>query len=246
MLFDRLWHEVKLAWKTLLVAPLLAAAPVGLIVALQRVHGENPAHALLAGIEMLLPVAAGVMVATTVAHDDALELHLTTPRPYDRTAMLRVLVIAGWTALLAAAATAGASWRGVLDEPSFAQAVSAPVRALVTELVWLAPLLWLVGIGLCLGMLTKSRTASGALLGGIWLLDILSTGVIMQTSWLRPFLLFPTTLVIYPASAVSRADFDTYWLNTRFGLLAMALALLPLGWLLLRNSEALLKGATEE
>ena len=246
MLFDRLRHEVKLAWKTMLLAPMLAAAPVGLIAALQRVHGENPAHVLLAGIEMLLPIAAGVMVAATVAHDDALELHLTTPRPYDRTTMLRLLVIAGWTALLAALATAAVARLGLLREPPFARLVSPLARVPLTELVWLAPLLWLVGAGLCLGMLTKSRTAGGALLGGIWLLDILSTGVIAQTSWLRPFLLFPATLVIYPASAVSRADFDTYWLNTRFGLLAMALALLPLGWLLLRNSEALLKGATEE
>jgi hypothetical protein len=247
MPLDRVRYELKLAWKTMLLLPLALLVAVALLVLVQRfVAHQSSERLLLATVEMLLPTAAGIMVATTLAHDDALELHLTLPRSYARTGLLRVLVLTGWCACLACVVLAAIMLLGIVPLPPFAASVSPPVEMALVQLVWLSPMLWLVAAGLCLALATKSRTASGALLGGIWLLDLLFVGVLVQTAWLRPFLLFPATFVIYPASLVSRASFDAYWLTTRFELLGMAAVLLPLGWLMLRDYEGLLKGVSEE
>lgn len=246
MSLDRMHYELKLAWKMLVLAPLMLLAPLALFVVAQHFLLQNPAHVLLAAIEMMLPLAAGVLGATTLAQDPMLELHLTAFWPYRATGMLRLLLIVVWIACLALLATGGIGALHLLYLPAFSSSVAPLIRLVLVQLVWLAPLTWMVTVGLCLGLLTRSRTASGALIGGIWLLDIVFAGVITQTGWLHPVLLFPATLVIFPASAVSRADFNTYWLSTRFELLGTALVLLALGWLLLQNTEGLLQGATDE
>ena len=58
----------------------------------------------------------------------------------------------------------------------------------------------------------------------------------INTGWLRPVFLFPTTL---------KPDID-FWLTNRFEVLGAALLLLLLGCLLLRSPEGLLKGSSEE
>jgi hypothetical protein len=107
---------------------------------------------------------------------------------------------------------------------------------LVGQLTWLAPLFWFVAVGLCLALLIRSRSASGALVGGIWIIETIFYGYFAYTDWLRPVFLFPTTL----------APSINFWLTDRFELLGTAMVLLPLGWLLLHNSEALLQGAAGE
>jgi|GEM_PF-929645 hypothetical protein len=243
---DRLRYEVKLAWKPLVLMPLLLTAPITLLVIIEHFTRESPAHVLLGAIEMLLPIAGGVLVATTIAQDAMLELHLSFPRTYQRTGMLRLLMILIWIALLSWLAISGDALFGQLALPTFADTISPIVRFLLIQLIWLAPLMWLGSVGFCVALLVKSRSAGGALLGGVWLLDILFVGNIAGTTWLRPLLLFPTTLLIFPANLVSRSYFETYWLTTRFELLAMALVFFIIGRLLLQNTESLLKGATEE
>jgi hypothetical protein len=247
MSLDRVRYEIKLAAKALGLTPLALLAPVGLLVLAQHVvlH-QSSGHVLLASVEMLLPTAASVIVTATLAHDAAAELQLSMPRPYHTTGMLRLALISGWMACLAALTLGGMDVFRLLYVPRFAQASAPWVVALLAQLLWLAPLAWMVGVGLCLALLTTSRTASGALIGGIWLLDVLFVGTLAQTVWLRPFLLFPATLVLFPATDARRADVITYWLDTRLELLAMAAALLVVGWLLLHDTEGLLKGATEE
>jgi len=66
----------------------------------------------------------------------------------------------------------------------------------------------------------------------------------MLTPWLRPVLLFPTTLVI-PPTVIPQYWYDV-WLSNRFELIATGLVLLPIGWLLLHNSEGLLKSMSED
>ncbi|MGH2518106.1 MAG: hypothetical protein ACRDHP_20880 [Ktedonobacterales bacterium] len=246
MSLDRIRYELKLNRKVLLLAPALAIVPVIALVIMQHVLRQDSARVALAGLEMLLPLAGGVTVAGTCAGDAALELHLTTLHPYSATGMLRVLLIFCWVACMAMAGLAILALANLLRLPTFAASYSPLVRALALQLLWLAPFVWLGGVGLCLALLTRSRSASGTLLGGLWLLNVLFVGTIAQTIWLRPVLLFPATLVIFPATAVSRADFGIYWLTTRFELLGTGLVLFMLGWLLLHNAESLLKGASEE
>ncbi len=243
--FDRLRYEVKLAGKALIVAPVLALAPAALLVVLDHFLAQSPAHVLLAAVEMLLPIAAGVIAATALASDAALELHLSTPRTFECTSLLRLLLIVVWTSCLSWLTFSIALALQQFELPAFARTASPLVRAALLQLVWLVPLLWLVTAGLAIALLTKSRSASGALLAGIWLLDTIFVGVIAQTAWLRPFLLFPATLLLFPAAGVSRTDFITYWLDTRIELMGMALVLLMLDWLLLRDAEGLLQGVSE-
>ena len=244
---DRLRYELQLAWKTMLLAPLLMTAPILLLALLQHVYlRQDATRILLAGIEMLLPMAAGIMVATTVAHDTQLELHLTLLRPYRTTSALRIVLLTLWVALLAWAGLSALMLGGQLALPTSAAGNMPFAQLALAQLIWLAPLMWLVGLGACLGLLTQSRTASGALLGGVWLLDVIFVGAIAQTPWLRPFLLFPSTLVVYPLHRATYHDFTMYWLTTRLDLLGMAAAFFTLSWLLLYGTERLLKGASEE
>ena len=84
------------------------------------------------------------------------------------------------------------------------------------------------------------------MLGGIWIAEIIFKDYIVLTPWLRPILLFPTTLLIFTMPGISQADFNLYWLDTRFEVLATGLLLFPVGWLLLRNTEGLLRGVSAE
>ncbi|MDQ2904132.1 MAG: hypothetical protein M3Y81_11330 [Chloroflexota bacterium] len=246
MIIDRLRYELKLAGKMLIVVPGTVILVIGLFAVLVHFLQQSPAHALLAGLEMFLPLAAGIVAATLVSQDAALELQLTMPRKYHITGLLRLLLIFCWTTCLAVFWLVGMLLLNMLYTPAFTQVWPQPVRVLTLQLLWFAPLLWFVAMGACLALLTQSRSASGALVGGLWLLNILFVSIFASIAWLRPILLFPATLIIYPATHVPAADFTTYWLTTRFELLAGALILLALDWLLLRDTERLLKGATEE
>ncbi|MDQ6662024.1 MAG: hypothetical protein M3Z24_13810 [Chloroflexota bacterium] len=246
MSFDRLRYELKLAWKTMILVPILVLGVVGLFVLLQLFLHQSPAHSLLSEAEVFLPLATGVVAGAIIAQDTALELHLTMPRKYQMTGMLRLLLLLSWTACLAMLCIGSIAMLKILYMPVFTQSWLPLVQFLTIQLLWLAPLLWFIALGSCLALLTQSRTACSTLLGIIWLTDILFAQSIASTSWLRPILLFPTTLTLYPATNVSQADFKEYWLTTRFELLGTAFVVVMLSWLLLRNTERLLKGATEE
>ena len=107
---------------------------------------------------------------------------------------------------------------------------------LIGELTWVAPLLWFVAIGFCLALLLRSRTASSALLGGIWTAEAIFYGFFAATGWLKPVFLFPTTL---------DPGID-FWLINRFALLATALVCLVAGWFMLARTELLLQGTAGE
>jgi hypothetical protein len=115
---------------------------------------------------------------------------------------------------------------------------------LMRQLVWLAPLLWCVGLAFCFSLLMKSRAAGAALLGGVWIAEIIFKDFIAVTPWLRPILLFPTTLV-FPPAVVSQNWYDI-WLNSRLEVIGLAVVLIFIGWLFLRRPEGLLKGASED
>ena len=115
---------------------------------------------------------------------------------------------------------------------------------LTAQLTWFATLVWCVAIGLGIALLTHSRSAGGALLAGIWIAEIFFKDLIFPISWLKPLFLFPMTLIFHPG-VVTQSVFND-WLTNRLAVLAMGLLLLPLCWLLLRNTESLLKTTNEE
>lgn len=186
---------------------------------------------------MFLPVVMGIIVATTCMHDPALELQLTLPRSYASTALRRLCFFTGWAACIALLSSGLIALFHVEYPPQQIQNWSTPLQALATQMIWLVPLIWFVAAGFCLSLLTRSRTASSALLASIWIIETLFLGnIIDKTPWLQPIMLFPTTL----------APGASFWLSSRLEILLTALLLLPVSWLLLRNTEGLLKGISEE
>lgn len=246
MSLDRLGYEIKLRWTTLILTPLLIMAGIGLVAVLLRVMHKGPMLLLLTSFEMFLPLAAGVIVGSTLAQEPALELQLTMPRKYHRTGLLRVGLIFSWSALIALLCISGLGLAGAFEQPPFTRSWPFLLQFLLLQLVWLAPLLWFTAVGFCLSLLTNSRTATGALLGVIWMIDFASTGFILETGWLRPILLFPTFTAYQYITTITLAAWQDEWLVPRFEVLATAIVLLPLGWLLLHNTERLLQGSTEE
>src|SRR5712692_5875147 len=239
MFLDRLKYELQLMGKKVILTPILVMVGFALFAEmLYLVFHSNPARFLSGGLEMILPVAAGVLVATVVTQDPVLELHLTLPRKYHLTAMRRLLLIVGWTIGIALVSSALilALKLGYLPRPIHSW--SGFQQSLAAQLTWLAPLFWFVGVGLCFALLTHSRTASGALLAGIWIAEVVFKDYIFITAWLRPVGLFPTTLV-FPQVPVPQVYIDMWWAN-RFEVLGTGLVLLLVGWLLLRDTEGLL------
>jgi hypothetical protein len=246
MSFARFRYETQLMGKKVILTPILVMVGFALFSLLLSYLKVSPGRFLLAGIEMILPIAVGVVVGNVALQDPALELQLTMPRQYDRTAIQRLLLILGWTTCIALLSSLVLSLLNLAYMPAILK-TWVPLAAFLTmQLAWLAPLFWCAGIGLCIALLTGSWTGSSAMLGGIWLVEIIFKDYIVLTPWLRPLLLFPTTLLLFPIPGISQADFDRYWLNTRFEVLATGLVLLLIGWLLLRNTEGLLKGASAE
>lgn len=231
---DRSRYEVQVMGRRVIATPIIIM--LGVILSLAALHffklhssRSTDTDFLTASVEMLLPLAAAVVVATVVTQDAALELHLTLPTPYRQTALRRVALVLGWTACMALIATtcifATHRWR----VPSQVHAWNAPQMWLAAQLVWLAPLLWLSGVSLVVTLLLRNPIASVSLLGGIWIIETFAVNF-FTVAWLHPFFLFPTTFTPW-------VDF---WLTNRWELVAMGVIFFPLGWRLLRNDEALL------
>ena len=244
MFLDRFRYEIQLLGKRVILTPMLIMVGFAFLAFLLHNLHTNPARTLSASLEIILPLAAGFVVATITSQDPAIELQLSMPRSYDRTALGRLTIIASWTIVIAllSSITSFALKLAFVPQPS--QSWPAPLQFLTGQLTWLAPLLWLVAVGLCLALLLRSRAASGALLGGIWIAEIIFKDYIAATTWLHPVFLFPTTLL--PLVGTVPADIFNLWLSNRFELIGTALVLLLVGWLLLRNPEGLLKTSGEE
>lgn len=247
MLFDRFYYEVKLLGKKLFLTPLLlVAVPTALAVWMKFGGHIDPARLLLAVAEMLFPLATGVIVGTIVAVDPAVELQLTLPQKYDRTGILRISLVLALMLCCLFLFTNALDFLKLLYMPTFMNSWSPFIRFLAVQLIWLVPLLWCTVIGFCIALLLQSRIAASALFGCIWVGEIIFKDSIAITPWLRPVLLFPSTLVGFPATYIHYSEYVTYFLTTRLDLFITAVALFPLGWLLLRNTDRMLRGAVAE
>lgn len=236
-MLDRLHYELRITgWWAFLtpVVVMLGLIPLTMIFVSLHAEGLRIAQVLTASLEMLLPVAAGLLVANQVGYDAALELHLTFPSEYRLTAGIRTALIALWNAAIVLLGSAFIYHLKYLRIPFVLHGMAVLPQFLTAQLTWLAPLCWFVTLGACFSLLIRSRTASSALLGGIWTLEAIFYGYFVQFDGLKPFFLFPTTL----------APEVAFWLSNRFGLLGMALLLGVLAWFLLSDAEGLLREAS--
>ncbi|HXR66508.1 MAG TPA: hypothetical protein VN729_11325 [Ktedonobacteraceae bacterium] len=238
MSLDRLRYELRLLGKPVFLTPLLVVSGFALFMALVN-RGVTPytmARALGASLEMLLPMAAGVVVATIATHDRAIELQLTMPRSYHRTANARFLFILLWSALIALLTSALLLTLNHWRLPTQIVHWGQPWQFLTWQLTWLSSMLWLVAFGLVLSLLLRSRSASGALIGVFAIMQVMFHSGFDEIVFLHPVYLFPLTFT--PDA--------NYWLTNRVELLGTAAVLLVLAWFLLRKSELLLLHAPGE
>ena len=244
MFLDRLRYELKLMGKRVILTPILVMIGFALIAIFLHTRAVDPSRTLSASLEMILPLAAGIVVATITSYDAAIELQLTMPKKYDRTVLRRLIIIFSWTVCIALLSGIIIYTLKLKYIPLSSPSESVALQLLTQVLTWIAPLLWLVAIGVCLALLLRSRSASGALIGGIWIFEIIFKDYIAATDWLHPVFLFPTTLL--PMVGTIPQVYFNLWLTTRLELLGTALVFLLIGWLLLRNPEGLLKTSSEE
>lgn len=238
MSLDRLRYELRLLGKGVWLTPILVISGLTLLltIASRGISVVTVARSLGASLEILLPVAAGVVIATVATHDRAIELQLTMPRHYHRTANIRVLLILLWCAVVCLLTGFSLSLFNRWRLPTLIADWAEPWRFLTWQLTWLSPMLWLVAVGLVLSLLIRSRTASGALICVLACGEIIGHDALNQNLWYHPFYLFPLTFS--PAA--------NYWLTSRYELLATAAVLLLLAWFLLHQPGLLLERAPGE
>jgi hypothetical protein len=239
MFLDRFRYELRIMGKWVLLIPVLmifAFVVLAVLLTLMHVAPLRISQVLTASLEMMLPLAAGVVLATIISHDAAIELQLTLPKTYRVTAVGRLVLITVWTGALALFASVFIYHLKFWRVPSQVASWTVLPQFLIGQLTWVAPLLWFVAIGLCLALLLRSRSASSALLGGIWTAEAIFYGFFSTTDWLKPVFLFPTTL----------DPGINFWLVNRLALLGTALVCLVVGWFLLAHTERLLQGTAGE
>jgi hypothetical protein len=241
---ERVRYELRLMGGRAILPPLVTVAGYILLAWLLTYLKTPPQRFLESGPEMLMPMTVGMFAGTLASYDPALELQLTLPVPYHRTGLLRILLILSWGGLIASlfiSALFAFKEEYMLQPP---QPQPLLLALLIRQLVWLGPLLWCAGSAICFSLLMRSRIAGAALLGGLWISEIVFKDVIASVTWLRPLLLFPTTLVT-PPTVVSPADYEM-WLTNRYEVLITGLVLTVLAWLLLHRAESLLQAFHEE
>lgn len=185
------------------------------------------AQGLLYLLEFGLPPVAGLAAAYLIDNNPAKELHLSLPSSYRATMLRRLAILTLWMALICGAGMFVAQTRGYWIAPQLAP---------INQLTWLAPLLWFVLGGAVLSLLLRSRVASSAVLGMLWIAELLFRWYFLQDTLLRRVYVFLTLATLKQGPAPNAS----YWLSNRLTLLAMASVFLIALSVLLRQNETLL------
>ena len=236
---DRIWYELRILGRWMILIPpfiILTFVLLGGILTLMQVGHSRISQVFTAGLEMVLPLAAGLLTTSIVSYDSAIELQMTLPKTYRISAFVRLGLIIAWTSCIAFFSSVFIYHLKYWRMPVQVENWKVLQQIMIVQFTWIAPLWWFVGVGFSIALLIRSRSASSALLGGIWMIEAIFYGYFAFIDWLKPLFLFPTTL----------APGTSFWLTNRFELLITAILLLLLDWFMLRNSEILLQGAASE
>ncbi len=214
-------YEFRILSPLLFAFPLLIAmsfAGLGLWLNVRNVDHSFISSLLTASLEACIPLMVGVIIATIAAHDSAIELQLTVLMPYRFTVFRRFILLLAWTALVEIVAM-------LVLHTILPWASSSPI--VEGQLTWLSPLLWLTAVGALLALLMHSRSASGAVLGCMWVSQLAFHSYFVAYGWTQPWFLFAT---LYTPGT-------SFWLINRIELLLTALVLFIAIWCYLRNIE---------
>ncbi|QIN84528.1 hypothetical protein GBA63_19170 [Rubrobacter tropicus] len=223
-------YELRQLGKVGLAMPIFVAlgfVGIAVAMALTGTGTEQIARRLTSGLEIALPFVAGLAAAFVVADEPALDLQLTVLTRYRTTVLRRLALIVGWTALVAILWAVALRLLGLWAWPE---------PFLLMQLGWLSPLLWYVSFGVLLALLLRSRMASGAVLGGIWVFQYVLGGALGFNYWTSLLLSLSTTTYQLPFFGIEQ------WLYNRLVLIATALLMTLGAALILRNNETLVRG----
>lgn len=236
MTSDRLRYELRLLGKPVFLTPILVVIGFALLLAIVNRNATIVARSMSGSLEVLLPMAAGVVVATIATYDRAIELQLTMPRNYHRTVNIRFLFILLWSALVSLLTSFLLYTFNYRRLPVQIAHWNQPWQFLTWQLTWLSSTLWLVAFGLVLSLLARSRSASGAVICVFSVAELLFHDTMNQEAFYHPIYLFPLTF----------SPDANYWLTNRLELLGTAMLFFILAWFLLRIPERLLSHAPGE
>jgi len=200
----------------------LPAGLWGLFALLVLFFHDDPTRApdiILGFLNVVLPLMAGVLAASVVVEDPALELQLATPRPPWWLLLERLLLLLGLTAVAALAyqallAAAGMD-AGFLGNP------------LARQLVWLVPSLALMGLASVVALAFAQGMPGALVVGAMWLFQILFRDWLAASPWARFVFLFMGGM--HPESPDLPANY--------LCLLALAAAFAVLAALMLQREE---------
>ena len=220
----------------LLVSLLLALGCFGLTGFLHEQSADEAALLLiLVTLEIILPLAMGLLSAGLLAGDPALDLLLSAHRPAWQTLLVRLLFIGGVGVLLSSIALAlVAYWDLALPKNGSAQIY-----------IWLSPMVFYMGLSSAMALL-RGRMMDGTLAAlGVMGVSLMTVTQIPQLcagnasgepciGWLTS----PMMTLGNPA--------DAYWPINRLFWLLIGVALLGLSLRLARREESLLHEMSKE
>lgn len=211
----------RLGWPALLGAP-MALAALALLAALAQVGGKpQQVNSILSDMLDVLPLVAGFGAAAAVRPDNLFELHLSLPTSFRTTALRRLALTIGWTALLSLAVV---SWLAISGRLIW------PVTFPAAQLIWLSPLLWLAATGAAVTLGLRAFAIGSGLVAALWVLERLFSDLFMAAVSLQTIWLFLRSTDVPPAA----------WLLNRGALLLFGAVLFLLTFWLLGRTERLL------
>ncbi len=219
-------YEVRVVGTVALLAPAVVLGCVALFVGVMAIAGADAAafgKVLTRTTELFFPLVMGMVTAQVIGADVGIEWQLTLPTPYRGTVLRRLGLLLVWAAIVA-----------LLDAVcvKLAGRWIVPEEFAIAQLTWLSPLLAFSALGALLALLLRNRSASAALVGGVWITALVLHTTLLAHGWARPWFPFATT---YAAGA-------DFWLANRLTLIGIACVLAGGAAALLGRSEALLIG----
>ncbi len=167
----------------------------------------------------VLPMVGGILAASVVLDNPALELHFTTSYSAGRVLLQRQGLLLGILAFLAL------SYQGIVA--LMGVDLSYLGSLLIRQLAWLTPTIALMALGCC-GALALRKSQNGMLLVGlIWIMQVLAR------DW---FMLYPFTRLYFAFMSVYRPGHPDLLLNL-FCQYGLATLMFILSWALLQKQE---------
>ena len=220
----RLGVEFRIIGSGALLPAVLLPMAGGLLVALLQAAGR-PAGVVdsAAGLalEGVCPLGTAIAVVTLVGRDRGIELVLATPARYAQVLFVRIGIVAALGALTSLAVAIGFYSAGAWPEHQASAGI---------VLAWAAPLVWLAGLGLLAAVASTTAGVGSALVGGLWLAEILGTDTLTANPVLRTQYLFSSHIHLHGGA----------WVTNRVALLLVGAVALAAAWALLSRPARLL------